>query len=333
MAEKLGRAGTGLILGKFMPPHRGHELLVDVGRRFVDRLTVLVCTLRREPIPGDLRFAWMRGMFPDLDVRHVTDEVPSDPSEHPDFWAIWTALLRREMPSGADYVFASEPYGARVAEILGARFVPVDPAREMVPVSGTAIREDPMAHWEYLPDCVRPHFVRRVCVFGPESTGKSTLARDLARRFGTVHAAEFARGLLDAKGGRCDPDDIPRIARGQAAAEDALARQAKRLLFCDTDLLTTTLWSEVLFGSCPPEIRAAAEARRYDLYLLMDVDVPWVQDGQRHLPHARAEFFARCEAALRTRGRPYVVIRGSWAERLERAAEAVAPLLGSPHAP
>ncbi len=331
MEEKLdraNRAGRGLILGKFMPPHRGHQALVDFGRGFAERLTILVCTLRKEPIPGDLRHAWMRELFPDAEVVHVTDEVPSDPSEHPDFWDIWRRLIRRHVPRGPDWVFASEPYGARLAEILGSRYVPVDETRGMVPISATRIREDPMGNWEYLPECVRPYFVRRVCVFGPESTGKSTLARDLAARFRTVHVSEFARGLLDPKGGRCDYEDIPLIARGQAAAEDAMARQANRVLVCDTDLLTTTIWSDVLFGKCPEEVRREAERRRYDLTLLCDVDVPWVQDGQRYLPNERAAFFERCRAALESRGRRTVRIGGPWGARLEQAARAVEALIG-----
>jgi len=103
-----------------------------------------------------------------------------------------------------------------------------------------------MKHWEFLPQAVRPYFVKRVCVFGPESTGKSTLARDLARHFGTVYAWEYARPMLDPQGGECrGVDDIVRIVRGQVATENALARQANRVLICDTDVLTSTIWSDV----------------------------------------------------------------------------------------
>jgi NadR type nicotinamide-nucleotide adenylyltransferase len=333
MEEKLdlpSRGRTGLILGKFMPPHRGHQALVEFGLRFVDRLTVLVCTLRREPIPGELRHAWMKELFPGANVVHVTDEVPSEPAEHPEFWPIWTQLIRKYLPHGPDYVFASEAYGHRLAEVLGATFIPVDESRGMVEISATQIRRDPLGHWEFIPECVRPYYVRRVCIFGPESTGKSTLARDLARRLGTVHVSEFARGLLDSRQGRCDPEDIPLIARGQAAAEEALARQARRVIICDTDVLTTRIWSEVLFGNCPPEVAAEAERRTYDLYLVPDIDVPWVQDGQRYLGDRREEFMKRCTDALESRGRKYVRIRGSWADRLNQAVEAVEAILARP---
>src|SRR5918912_2793574 len=144
----------------------------------------------------------MRELFPGARVVHLTDENPQEPAEHPDFWRIWRDSLARVLPGRPDHVFASEDYGPKLAEVLGADFVPVDRAREVVPVSGTAVRADPMGNWQYLPDCVRPSFVRRVCVFGPESTGKSTLARDLARHFRTVAVPEYPRTLLEAQGGR-----------------------------------------------------------------------------------------------------------------------------------
>lgn len=289
---------------------------------------MLVCTRAVEPIPGALRYAWMREMFPGADLVHVTEDLPQEPADHPDFWAIWRRVCLEAAPEPVDVVFASEPYGQRLADELGAEFVPVDLARAQVSVSGTAVRADPMGQWAQIPEVVRPWFVRRVCVFGPESTGKSTLAAGLARHYGTVHVAEYARGLLDPKQGVCAPEDIPRIALGQRAAEEALARHANRLLFCDTDALTTTIWSEVLFGACPDWIRQEARERRYELTLLCDVDVPWVDDAQRYLPHARRAFFARCQEALEAHGRPYVIVRGGWEERWGIATAAVDALLG-----
>jgi len=313
------------MLGKFLPPHAGHRYLADFARNYCDELTILVCTLQQEPIDGALRYAWMRRIFPDCRVVHITDDVPQTPAEHPEFWAIWRALVLGAMPEGVDLVFASEDYGFKLAEVLNAEFVPVDPGREMMPVSGTALRENPLKYWRYIPDEVRPYYLKRVCVFGPESTGKSTLSADLARHFDTLYVHEYARPLLDYKDGRCDYADIERIARGQAAAEDALALRANRVLFCDTDALTTTIWSDVFFGKCPDWVLEEAERRTYDLYLLLDVDVPWIDDAQRNLGEAdaRRAFFARCKQALDERGRPYVHIYGPWAERFARAVAAV----------
>jgi HTH-type transcriptional repressor of NAD biosynthesis genes len=320
----------GLLLGKFLPPHRGHQYLIDFARNCCRQVTVLVCSRPQDPIPGALRWRWLRELFPELHVVHITEELPQEPAEHPDFWAIWRRVCQQALPEPADLVFASEDYGWTLAEVLGARYLPVDHARALVPISGTAIRADPLGHWDLLPEPVRPWFLRRACLFGPESTGKSTLAADLARHFGTRHVAEYARGLLDFKGGRCDAADIPLIVRGQIASEEALARQARRVLFCDTDPLTTSIWSRWLFGDCPAWILETASQRRYDLTLLLDVDVPWVDDRQRRLGHRRRAFFADCQATLEAHGRPYRIIRGDWENRFRLAREAVEELLAAP---
>jgi NadR type nicotinamide-nucleotide adenylyltransferase len=320
-----------MILGKFMPPHLGHVYLADFARNFCQRLTILVCSVAREPIPGRLRFDWMREMFPDCDVLHIQDELPQEPCEHEQFWDLWTAAIRRAIPTGPDFVFASEPYGQKLADVLGAKFMPVDIARQLVPISATAIRENPLQHWPFIPPAVRPHYVKRVCIFGPESTGKSTLARQLASHFQTVYASEYARPLLDLKAGRCDPEDFPFIARGQLACEDALARQANRVLFCDTDLITTTIWHEKLAGPCPNWLTEMAAAHNYDLYLLLDIDVPWVDDGQRFFSSTdqRHAFFRLCEEAMRARKKQYVVVRGNWDERFATAVREVNKLLNN----
>jgi NadR type nicotinamide-nucleotide adenylyltransferase len=325
------RPRRGLILGKFMPPHLGHQLLADFAATYCDELTILVCSIAREPIPGRLRWEWMRQLYPRCNVVHVPDEVPQAPEDHPDFWPIWRDLIARYEPRGYDVFFSSEPYGGRVAAETEARHVPVDIARETVPVSGAQIRADPMRYWDYIPRIVRPYYLRRVCVFGPESTGKSTIARQLAAYYDTAFVPEYARSLLDPKGGMCAPEDIPLIARGQAAAEDAIALNARRVLFCDTDVVLTQIWSEMLFGYCPDWIVALGAARRYNLTLLMDVDVPWMDDSQRYLPDPaeRREFFDRCQKELDHRGDAYVRISGDWNGRFQTACRAVDGLLTS----
>jgi NadR type nicotinamide-nucleotide adenylyltransferase len=307
----------GLVLGKFLPPHAGHVYLIESARRQCDELSIVVGTLAREPIAGALRAQWMRALFPDLRVLHLTDENPQDPSEHPRFWDIWRDSLLAILPAPPDVVFTSDAYGARLAEVLGARWVPVDPARAAVPISGTAIRADPLAQWRYLPGPVRAHYARRISVFGPESTGKSTLAATLAAQLHTVCVPEYARAYLEARGGAAPTRaDLDAIAVGQAAAEDALAPQCNGTLICDTDPLLTAVWRTTLFGEPMP-----LPPRRYDLTLLCDVDLPWVPDPVRYLPDDRRGFFDRCASALRAADRRYVVVRG--ADRLAQAMEAI----------
>ena len=153
---------TGLIIGKFMPLHRGHMYLIDHARCRVTRLTVLVCSLVREPIPGVLRYQWVRDLYPDVNVQHCTDENPSEPHEHPDFWNIWTRSIRRFCPTGPEVVFTSELYGDQLAQRLGAQHEMVDLERKHVPVSGIAIRARPFDYWDFLPPQVQAYFANTV---------------------------------------------------------------------------------------------------------------------------------------------------------------------------
>jgi len=173
--------------------------------------------------------------------------------------------------------------------------------------------------------------MKRVVVTGSECTGKTTLADDLARQFGTVCVAEYAREYLDRKvattGLPLDERDVEPIARGQIAAEDRGAATAKGLLVLDTDLVSTTVYARHYYGACPTWIDQAARDRRGDLYLLCDIDVPWVADSVRDRPHHREHIHALFVEALNTLGAPYVLIRGSWAARLTTAVAAVSELL------
>jgi HTH-type transcriptional regulator, transcriptional repressor of NAD biosynthesis genes len=308
----------GLVLGKFMPPHAGHVYLCELARRYVDELSIVVSTMETEPIPGELRHQWMRELFPFDRVVHLTDINPQDPSEHPEFWSIWKASLERVLPWRPDVVFASEAYGATLAKVLGARFVAV--GRDLVATSGTAIREDPAGEWHHIPRCARPYFVKRVSILGPESTGKTTLARTLAREWGTVWVPEWARALLEQRA--LEGLDWNEIVRGQIASEEALARDANRVLVCDTDPLATTVWADFLHA------KVTSVTRQYDLTLLTSPGVPWVADPVRYLPHGGDEFFARMEDALRLAGRPYVVLRGTFDERTDEARRAIASRFG-----
>lgn len=177
--------------------------------------------------------------------------------------------------------------------------------------------------------------VKRIAVFGTESTGKTTLAERLAEHFGEPWSREFAREFWDAHDGRIAGTDLDAIARGQMAGEEAAAARARRIVFCDTELITCTLWNDVLFpGACPAWVRDEADrrARRFALYLLCDADVPFVPDPQRCFPddEARERARERWRDALVARDLPFVEIGGAWEERERRAVEAVETLLRGP---
>jgi NadR type nicotinamide-nucleotide adenylyltransferase len=174
--------------------------------------------------------------------------------------------------------------------------------------------------------------IKRIAIFGTESTGKTMLAQRLAAHFGEPWSPEFVREFWDLNEGKIGPHDLGTIALGQMANEEVAATQAKRLMFCDTELITCTLWNDALFpGACPEWIRAEAEERShaFTLYLLCDTDVPYVPDPQRCFPDAAARERAGrlWREALVSRRLPFVEIRGAWAERERTAIAAVERVL------
>jgi len=172
---------------------------------------------------------------------------------------------------------------------------------------------------------VRP---ARAVLIGPECTGKTRLAGELAARYGVPGAPEHAREYVDRHGAALTFADVDPIGRGQQAGEDAaVARAAAEgapLVVLDTDLVSTMVYSRHYYGDCPPWIEAAAARRLGDLYLLHHVDVEWVPDGrQREQPERREELLERFRAALAALGARVADVAGAWDERRLRAVAAI----------
>ena len=174
----------------------------------------------------------------------------------------------------------------------------------------------------------RPLALRRVVLTGAESTGKTTLAAELARARGAPVVPEHARRYLADKGAALTAADVEPIARGQMALEDEAEAPAPAVLFKDTDLVSTVVYARHYYGACPAWIEEAARSRLAELYLLVHPDVPWVPDGaQRERPQARLQLHARFREALDDLGAHFVDVRGGWDERRAAAEAAVAALL------
>ena len=320
-------ARRGLIVGKFYPPHRGHKHLIDAARAQVDELFVIVCGKEGEAPAGELRAGWLREIHPDARVLYIDDTYDAQDSR------VWAENSLRLIGRAPDLVFTSEDYGDEFARQLGCRHVQVDKQRATVPVSGTRVREDPLGCWEFLEPPVRGFYALRVCVVGAESTGKTTLAQDLARHFGTVWVPEYGREYSERKlaaGGGYDfrTEEFAHIAARQCELEEEAARRADRILVCDTDAFSTSIWHRRYLGARSPEVEEmAARHRRPDLYLLTDINTPFVQDGTRDGEHVREWMHEVLVEELRAQGRPYRPVSGARGERLGRAVGYIEELL------
>ena len=177
-----------------------------------------------------------------------------------------------------------------------------------------------------------PSDIIKIVLFGPESTGKTTLSGQLARHYNSVWVPEYAREYLQDKWNderkTCEPKDLLPIAEGQIRLENKLAKKANKILICDTDLLETKVYSEAYYiGHCDPILEKYALKNTYDLYFLTYIDVPWEEDDLRDKPLERERMFQYFKDTLEKYDRNYIILKGDKNTRLKTAIEHINKLL------
>ena len=292
---------NGLIVGKFSPLHRGHELLIN--RALEECETLYIFSYYTPEFSGceaHRRESWLKTLFPIARIYVIDDDYArrrfninlpaadaNDLEERRFVGFLWLNLVNEPL----DAVFTSENYGEGYAAEMSSYFanytdfpavqhILVDLPREIVPISGTRLREDVHRLKEYLSPVVYASFVERICFLGGESSGKSTIAELCAKEFNTRFVPEYGRTLSEEKNNLLIYEDLLKIAKTHIADEEQLAQKAERYLFIDTTPLTTLLYSRHLFGKADPELVWLSH-RRYDRTFLCAPDFPFVQDGWR----------------------------------------------------
>lgn len=332
------RFECGLVVGKFAPLHRGHQLVIETALEQCREVVLLTyCDPEVPSHPPDLRERWLAELYPQTVRLVVTNErlatwypgesrvMPrndADDETHREFMA---DLLRHVIRREVDAVFSSESYGEGFAAHLTRYFgrsvqhVCVDSAREVVPISGRIIRADVHNARQWLHPAVYASFVERIVCLGGESSGKSTLSAALAQEFNTQFCAEFGREWWVERAGQLTMDDLLFIGSKQVEREEQLAQRATRYLFCDTSPLTTLFYCLDQFGRADPQLEALAE-RRYALTLLCAPDFPFVQDGTRREPEFRVRQHEWYVRELERRSIPYIQVSGDVRERVRQVA-------------
>jgi len=178
----------------------------------------------------------------------------------------------------------------------------------------------------------KPTELVKVVLFGPESTGKTTLSEALAIHYHTAWVPEYAREYLQEKWNReqktCEPQDLLPIAEGQMKLENRLSETANKILICDTDLLETKVYSEAYYtGECDPKLEKYALENQYDLYLLTYIDTPWVKDDLRDKPEEREQMFSYFRDTLKKYQRKFIILKGTKQERMAIAIHHIDNLL------
>jgi HTH-type transcriptional repressor of NAD biosynthesis genes len=330
---------NGLCLGKFMPIHAGHINMIREAAKRCETVHVMVCSRLCEPIDGVIRTQWAKDIFKDdlnIKVIHCIDENPQYPEDDENFWQIWRDSVYKYV-SDLDAVFASEDYVYKFSECLKVTPIMVDKDREQFPVSGTSIRQNPFDYWKFIPDNVKDYFRLKVCIVGPESTGKSTLVKEFGKRIGAITVHEFGREYCETEKSTDEllPEDFEIIARRHSInIKTARATSDRKILIVDTDAIITKTFLRLYYDhkgwANDPEmvketLRVEAELdqiirkqiKEFSFYVLMYPDIMWDDDGQRDFgeQEKRLNHFQMIKSHLEYYNVDYQIVMGKDEQR------------------
>ena len=315
---------VALTVGKFIPLHEGHRLMIQAAAENFDEVVVIISS-RDEQYPDQPtlqeRFDVLRDMYrydDTVTIKMVLDLV-GDPKRvdqngtalDEDFLAHWDMIFKETAPNATHFV-SSDVYGKMCAERLGIEWFPVDPKRLAVNISATEIRSDPDIHWDMIVPEFQKFYRKKIAIVGPESSGKSTLTEQLAQMYYGTMAPEWGRTISEQKP-NLDEDDFVRIYNMQKLLSDTAEQNSKNgYSFHDTEALTTYLFSEIYLDRPMNRLEAMFRGQDFDLYILLKPDMPWVDDGSRILSDekSRVDFYDKLRHCLAARGKPFVEIGG-----------------------
>lgn len=291
------REGTGVTVGKFMPLHKGHELMIEMGAAEFTKMVVIVSDEMGMPVNRKMpslqeRYEIIRAKYSGVHnihvVKHVDDYGPAREYDEKgtavdeDFWKYWIKVFNDAAPD-ATHVVSSDHYGGVMAERLGIKWLPVDPKRELFLVSGTAIRKDPIANWKFISKEFRPFFAKKIVVIGAESSGKSTLVNDLGEWFNSPSVPEYGRILSEVKPDLSMADFYSIVRRQEFMTNKAAMESETGLVFVDTEKLVTWMYGKIYLKEDLRYIRERVTPDEFDLWVVVMPNLPWVDDGTRIL--------------------------------------------------
>ena len=321
------------VFGKFLPFHKGHEAMIHFALSKCDFLTVLVCASDKESITGPIRKSWVEKTFPDqknIEVRildYVESELPNSSVSSKGVSEVWATVFKQLFP---DYslVITSEEYGYFVAEFMHIQHIPFDIPKKLYPVSATSVRNDLLTNWTFLPEAVKRDLVLKVVIVGTESTGKTTLTEDLAAYFNCGKVLEAGRDLIP-DSNAFSIDDLQLVAREHAKRMEEAASGDSALVIIDTDIHITQSYCRFTFGKDLAVSDDIYNANRADLYLYLNNDVAYFQDGTRLHKEERDLLDISHRQVLTGRNINFVEIKGNWEERFQMAVEQIKSVIAS----
>ncbi|MEH7393163.1 multifunctional transcriptional regulator/nicotinamide-nucleotide adenylyltransferase/ribosylnicotinamide kinase NadR [Bacillus sp. JJ1474] len=336
---------VGFFGGKFLPLHQGHVYAIVKASAMVDELYVVLSHSEKRDrelfdgsklsyIPAQIRLRWLSQLTREMEHVKVVEVEDQDGNEDYN-WKEGSLKIRQAIGKEIDVVFSSEiEYEPIFKELYPeAKHILIDEKRDQVKISATKIREKGIfEYWGYIPEVVKPYFIKKVVILGTESCGKSTLTRNLALIYNTTYVKEYGRDYCEYLGG-CDgiiiEEDYPMIAYGHKLKEYDAIKNANKIVFIDTEAAVTQFYSELYNQKHQTVLNEIARIQKYDLCLYLEPDVKWVDDGLRvhGEQKVREENNNRLKEILEENGIEFVSVSGTYQERLGRAMELIGRLL------
>ncbi|MDR6945070.1 AAA family ATPase [Mucilaginibacter pocheonensis] len=319
------------VFGKFLPFHKGHEAMISFALTQCDFLSVLVCCDKEETIPGDVRKGWIESTFAgvkniEVKVLHYDSRLLPNTSEtSARVSEIWSVEFKKHYPN-YNLLITSEPYGELVADFMGIHHIAFDLTKGRHPISASVIRNDLFANWHYLPAAVKPYFAIKVAILGTESTGKTTLTEQLAKHFNCSDVLEAGRELIP-DSTRFTFEDLHLVANEHAKRIDEAILSDSPLIIIDTDIHITKSYAKFTFDRELPVQDHIYLTNMADLYLYLNNDAPYYQDGNRLSKVDRDLLDRSHRDILIDHQITFVEISGTWQNRFEQAVSEVSKLI------
>lgn len=317
---------TAYVLLTALPPTKGHIKLIEFAECVADEVQVVLSSQPAEPMCEERFYAldWHFDSHRNVTINSFHMQIPQDP-DTPGFREMWRVIMEMFGCGPDSIIVSSEPYGQWLAEVTGASFIPYDPGRELTPVKATHVRNDPWNNFHLIAEKFQPFLRLDVTIFGAESTGKTTLAKDLAKALNGHFFFEWARPYLEMVGPEITVASMTDIWKGQLALEvHGVEFFDKPVAFFDTDLYSTIgywqlpHWADTL-GPVPDGLIDDADLS--DLYIITQSNIPFEQDPLRYGGDKREASDQYWIDVAEQYGLNYVVLESDG--RYDRVAEAI----------
>lgn len=327
---------VGMYGGSFDPLHIGHiDVIIKAASQCEKLYVVLSYSEKRDNIPMEYRYRWIRNSFRHMDNIEIIllEDEATDKSDYNtgDYWEKGRDYVLSQIGTDVDVVFCGSDYMGtnRYESLYNCNVVYFD--RNIIPVSSSAIRSNPFENWEYIPEICRPYYTEKILFVGGESTGKSTIVKNLALAYNTNYLEEVGRDICDYAGAEdlMIASDFHEILLKHKTKEMELIKQSNKLFFVDTDALTTKFFAQFLLKNEKENTEKLADAitqiNTFDLIFFLEPTVAFVQDGTRNtkIESDREKYSNQLKALFDKAGLEYICLSGDYLERYEKVKKII----------